>query len=65
MSNKTKTKTKKALKKRIKKSSTGKWNRKSARTSHLFANKTTKSKRQAKKGKKVSSSDIKRLKNLV
>lgn len=60
-----KMKTKKALKKRIKISSTGIWRRKSAFTSHLAQNKSTKQKRQLEKGSVVSASDYKRLKNLI
>jgi large subunit ribosomal protein L35 len=60
-----KMKTKKALAKRVKVTGTGKWKRHSSKTSHLFANKSTKSKRQARKSSNVSKSDVKRLKNLI
>ncbi len=60
-----KMKTKKALLKRVKISKTGKWLRKSAYTSHLAQNKTTKQKRQLRKGNQFSQSDIKRFKELI
>lgn len=60
-----KMKTKKALKKRIKVSGTGKWIKKSAFTSHLALNKTTKQKRQLRKSSQVDNSDYKRLKKLL
>ncbi len=60
-----KMKTKKALAKRIKVSATGKVLRHRAYTSHLAHNKTTKQKRQLRKGSLVSSSDLKRLKDLI
>ncbi len=60
-----KLKTKKALKKRVKISNSGKWIRKSAYISHLAQNKSTKQKRHLRKGGQVSSSDIKRLSDLI
>lgn len=58
-------KTKKALAKRVKISKSGKWIRKSAFTSHLAQNKTTKQKRHARKGDQFDATDIKRLKHLI
>lgn len=60
-----KMKTKKALQKRVKVTASGKWRRKSAFTSHLAQNKTTKQKRHAKKEQAVDATDYKRLKNLL
>ncbi len=60
-----KMKTKKALAKRMKLSKTGKWIRKSAYVSHLAQNKSTKQKRQSRKGGQFHSTDIKRLKQLI
>ena len=60
-----KMKPKKALVKRIKVTGTGKWKRGNAKTSHLFANKTTKNKRKSRKSSDVSKGDKKRLKNLI
>jgi large subunit ribosomal protein L35 len=51
--------------KRFKKTGTGKVRRFSSHTSHLFANKSTKQKRKLRKGKLVSSSDLKRIKSLI
>ncbi|MDQ7983140.1 MAG: 50S ribosomal protein L35 [Spiroplasma sp.] len=60
-----KMKTKKALKKRIKVTGTGKWMRGSAFVSHLAPNKTTKQKRQSRGWTTVSKSDYTRLKDLI
>ncbi len=62
---KIKMKPKKALVKRVKVTSSGKWKRGSAKTSHLFGNKTTKNKRQARAPQDVSKSDQKRLKDCM
>ncbi|ANU11373.1 MULTISPECIES: 50S ribosomal protein L35 [Planococcaceae] len=51
--------------KRFKKTGTGKVRRNSSHTSHLFANKSTKQKRKLRKGKLVSSGDLKRIKSLI
>ncbi|TAA70464.1 50S ribosomal protein L35 [Planococcus salinarum] len=51
--------------KRFKKTGTGKVRRNRSHTSHLFANKSTKQKRKLRKGKLVSSSDLKRIKSLI
>ena len=55
-----KKKPKKALVKRTRVNKNNVWKRKSAKTSHLFDAKTTKSKRHAKKGRRISSSDMSR-----
>ncbi|MCL6428998.1 50S ribosomal protein L35 [Spiroplasma sp. JKS002669] len=60
-----KMKTKKALKKRIKVTGTGKWMRGSAFVSHLAPHKTTKQKRQSRGWTTVSKSDYTRLKDLI
>lgn len=60
-----KMKTKKALKKRIKVTASGKWMRGNAYVSHLAPSKTTKQKRQSKGWTTVSDSDYKRLKDLI
>lgn len=60
-----KMKTKKALKKRIKITGTGKIMREQAFRSHLAQNKTTKQKRQARKSTTMHPSDIKRFKALI
>lgn len=60
-----KMKTKKALKKRIKVSASGKWMRGSAYVSHLAPSKTTKQKRQSRGWTTVSKSDYSRLKDLI
>ena len=60
-----KMKTKKALAKRIKVTSSGMWMRGSAYVSHLAPNKTTKQKRQSRGWTSVSKSDYKRLKDLI
>lgn len=51
--------------KRFKKTGSGKLKRSSAYTSHLFANKTTKVKRQLRKGGLVSKGDQKRIEQLI
>ncbi|MCM3611445.1 MULTISPECIES: 50S ribosomal protein L35 [Caryophanaceae] len=51
--------------KRFKKTGTGKVKRNRSHTSHLFANKSTKQKRKLRKGKLVSSGDLKRIKSLI
>ena len=60
-----KMKSKRALLKRIKISSSGKIKRGKAFTSHLAQNKSTKQKRQARKSTMMHSSDKKRLKRLL
>ena len=60
-----KMKTKKALKKRIKITGTGKWMRSNAFISHLAPSKTTKQKRQSRGWSSISNSDYKRLKDLI
>ena len=60
-----KMKSKKALKKRIKVSSSGNIKRGNAYTSHLAQNKSTKQKRQARKATTMHPSDKKRLKRLI
>lgn len=61
---KIKMKTKKALKKRIKVSGTGKVIRGSAYRSHLAQNKSTKQKRQSRKASTMHASDLKRFKGM-
>lgn len=60
-----KMKSKKSLQKRVKITGQGKWLRKSAFTSHLAQNKTTKQKRHLKKEQAVDHTDFKRLKHLL
>ncbi|AHK22452.1 50S ribosomal protein L35 [Candidatus Hepatoplasma crinochetorum] len=60
-----KQKSKSSLNKRIKVRKSGSIKRGKAKTSHLFANKSTKNKRQARKGTDMSKSDRKRYKDLV
>jgi len=60
-----KMKTHSGLKKRLRKTSTGKLKRGSAYTSHLAQNKSTKQKRQARKGSVISPSDFKRIKQQI
>lgn len=60
-----KMKSKRALNKRIKVSSSGKIKRGNAYTSHLAQNKSTKQKRQARKANEMHASDKKRLKRLI
>ncbi|NHW87989.1 50S ribosomal protein L35, partial [Escherichia coli] len=57
-----KTKTKPALKKRIKVTASGKIKHKHAYRSHLAQNKSTKQKRQSRHATLMSSSDYKRIK---
>lgn len=59
-----KMKTKKALKKRIKVTASGKVKRGNAYRSHLAQNKTTKQKRQSRKASLMHPSDVKRFKGL-
>ncbi|WP_424991518.1 50S ribosomal protein L35 [Mycoplasma testudineum] len=58
-------KTKSSLKKRVKITGTGKVKRGAAYRSHLAQNKTTKQKRQSRKGGLMHPSDYKRLKDLI
>ncbi|WP_020007546.1 50S ribosomal protein L35 [Salinicoccus albus] len=60
-----KMKTHRGYAKRIKRTGTGKFKRSHAFTSHLFANKSTKQKRQLRKATLVSKSDHKRVKQLL
>lgn len=60
-----KMKTKSALAKRVSVTGTGKWKVKSAYTSHLAQNKTTKQKRHLEKGGLMDKTDQKRLKDLI
>jgi len=60
-----KMKTHKGAQKRFKRTASGKLTRHHAYTSHLAPRKTTKQKRHLKKGTLVSSSDFKRIKNLL
>ncbi|WP_347297466.1 50S ribosomal protein L35 [Dolosigranulum savutiense] len=60
-----KMKTHKGSQKRFKRTGSGKLKRSRAKTSHLFANKTQKQKRQLRKAKLVSKSDYKRIKQQV
>ncbi len=60
-----KMKTHRASAKRFKKTGTGKLKRSHAYTSHLFANKTQKQKRKLRKGTLVSTSDYKRIKQML
>lgn len=62
---KMKQKTKKAVSKRMSRTSSGKIKRKHAYRSHLAHNKTTKQKRQAKKDGIVNSSDKRRYVQLL
>lgn len=60
-----KAKTKSALKKRIKVTASGKIKHKHAYRSHLAQNKSTKQKRQSRHATLMSSSDYKRIKDLI
>lgn len=60
-----KMKTHRGAAKRFKKTGTGKLKRSHAYTSHLFANKSTKQKRQLRKAAIVSSGDYKRIRHLL
>lgn len=60
-----KMKVKSALKKRVKKTASGKIKRSQAYRSHLAQNKTTKQKRQARKSVLMHPSDLKRFKDLI
>lgn len=60
-----KMKSKRALRKRIKITGSGKIMREQAYRSHLAQNKTTKQKRQSRKSTQMHPSDIKRFKALI
>lgn len=60
-----KMKSKRALKKRVRVTGTGKLKRHSAYTSHLAPRKTTKQKRHLRKASLVDNSDYKRVKTLM
>ena len=60
-----KMKSKSSLNKRIKVKKSGKVIRSQAKTSHLFANKSTKQKRHLRKQINMSKSDIKRYKDII
>jgi large subunit ribosomal protein L35 len=60
-----KMKSKRALKKRVRVTGTGKLKRHSAYTSHLAPHKTTKQKRHLRKASLVDNSDYKRVKTLM
>lgn len=60
-----KMKSKSSVKKRFKKTGTGKIKRGSAFTSHLFSNKTQKQKRNLRKGGLVSDSEVKKIKEMM
>ncbi|NOQ50065.1 MAG: 50S ribosomal protein L35 [Mycoplasmataceae bacterium] len=60
-----KQKTKSSVSKRFKKRKSGKIQRGHAKTSHLFANKSTKNKRHARKRTDMSSADAKRYKDIL
>ena len=60
-----KAKTKSALKKRIKVTASGKIKHKHAYRSHLAQNKSAKQKRQSRHATLMSSSDYKRIKDLI
>ncbi|UVT32810.1 50S ribosomal protein L35 [Mesomycoplasma hyorhinis] len=60
-----KAKTKSALKKRTKVTASGKIKHKHAYRSHLAQNKSTKQKRQSRHATLMSSSDYKRIKDLI
>jgi large subunit ribosomal protein L35 len=58
-------KSKRALKKRVRVTGTGKLKRHSAYTSHLAPHKTTKQKRHLRKASLIDNSDYKRVKTLM
>ncbi|AVP37271.1 50S ribosomal protein L35 [Staphylococcus felis] len=60
-----KMKTHRGAAKRVKRTGSGKLKRSRAYTSHLFANKSTKQKRQLRKATLVSKSDAKRVSQLL
>ncbi|MBI5974208.1 50S ribosomal protein L35 [Staphylococcus canis] len=60
-----KMKTHRGAAKRVKRTGSGKLKRSRAYTSHLFANKSTKQKRQLRKATLVSKSDEKRVRQLL
>ncbi len=65
MANKVKRKTKSAATKRFSKTKTGKIKRGHAKTSHLFSNKTTKTKRHLSKPATMEEADSKRIKKII
>ncbi len=60
-----KMKSKSSVNKRIKVRKSGKVTRSQAKTSHLFANKSQKQKRHLRKQTNMSSSDVKRYKDII
>lgn len=60
-----KMKTKSSISKRMKRTKSGQIKRNSAKTSHLFANKTTKNKRQARKASYLTKGDANRYKDII
>lgn len=60
-----KMKTHRGAAKRVKRTASGQLKRSRAFTSHLFANKSTKQKRQLRKARLVSKSDMKRVKTII
>ncbi|MBD7907958.1 MULTISPECIES: 50S ribosomal protein L35 [Sporosarcina] len=60
-----KMKTHRGSAKRFKKTGSGKVKRGRAKTSHLFANKSTKAKRHLRKGSLISSGDYKRIREMI
>lgn len=60
-----KMKTNRGAAKRFRKTATGKFKRNSAFTSHILTTKTTKQKRNLRKGKILSSGDTKRMKVML
>jgi large subunit ribosomal protein L35 len=60
-----KMKTNRSAAKRLKRTGTGKLRRRKANRSHILTKKTTKRKRQLRKGTLVSKADEKRMKRLV
>lgn len=60
-----KMKTHRGATKRVKRTGSGQLKRSRAFTSHLFANKSTKAKRQLRKSTLVSKSDVKRVKQML
>lgn len=60
-----KMKTHRGAAKRVKKTGSGQLKRDHAKTSHLFANKSTKAKRKLRKSSLVSHSDFKRVRQLL
>jgi large subunit ribosomal protein L35 len=60
-----KMKTHRGAAKRVKRTGSGQLKRDHSKTSHLFANKTTKAKRKLRKSALVSSSDVKRVRQML